>query len=138
MKRPLMKDLVQGYYTFRLRNGQSGRDGVESGTAAALLLTAELFSDKMYGKVGKMDTAGRFRPSGSAKEETFMDNNMKETNRPLDQEELSQTQSAKVAGGLQINTANYNTANINTANFNTANVNIANFNIANIDIPPKT
>ena len=66
-----------------------------------------------------------------------MDNNMKETNRPLDQEELSQTQSAKVAGGLQINTANYNTANINTANFNTANVNIANFNIANIDIPPK-
>ena len=128
-------DLDRGYYTFRLRNGQSGCD--ESGTAATLL-TAEWFADKITGEVSrKMDTARGFRPSGRAREETFMDNNMKETNRPLDQEELSQDQNAKVAGGLQVNTANFNTANVNVANFNTANVNVANFNTANIDISPK-
>lgn len=61
------------------------------------------------------------------KEEVFMENNAKETNRPLDQEELSPEQDTKVVGGFQVN----------VPNFNTANVNIPNFNTANIDIPPK-
>ena len=61
-----------------------------------------------------------------------MENNAKETNRPLDQEELSSEQEEKVVGGVQVNTANFN-----TSNFNTAKVNIANFNTANIDISPK-
>ena len=56
------------------------------------------------------------------REGTIMDN---KANRPLDREELSLEQEAKVVGGVQINTANFNTANFNTANFNTANVNIA-------------
>ena len=57
----------------------------------------------------------------------MMENKGNEVNRPLDQENLSLDQEAKVTGGVQVNTANFNTAMINTANFNTA----------NIDIPPK-
>ena len=56
-----------------------------------------------------------------------MDN---KANRPLDREELSLEQEAKVVGGVQINTANFNTANLNTANLNTSNFNTANVNIA--------
>ena len=56
-------------------------------------------------------------------------------NRPLDQEELSLDQEAKVAGGCQINSTNINTANYNTANINTANFNTANINTACINIP---
>lgn len=83
-----------------------------------------------------MDTVRRFLPSGNAKEETFMNNNVKETNRPLDQEELSLDQEAIVTGGVQptgINTACINTACINTARINTARINTANFNTANIN-----
>lgn len=61
-----------------------------------------------------------------------MDHNAKETNRPLDQEELSPNQEAEIVGGLEVNTANFN-----TSNYNMANVNIANLNTANIDISPK-
>ena len=107
-------DLDRGYYTFRLRNGQSGCDGAESGTEAALLLTAEWFDDRITGEVGRiMNTVRPLRPVCNAKEETFMDNNAKETNRPLDQEELTQDQEEKVVGGVQVNIANLNTANIN-------------------------
>ena len=60
-----------------------------------------------------------------------MDN---KANRPLDREELSLGQEAKVVGGVQINTANFNTANFNTANLNTSNYNTANFNTANVNI----
>ncbi len=69
-----------------------------------------------------------------------MDNNEKKTNRPLDQEELSPEQEAKIAGGLNIanlNTANFNPSSLNTPNFNASNINPACFNTANIGIPPK-
>ncbi len=66
-----------------------------------------------------------------------MENNAKETNRPLDQEELTMDQEAKIVGGLQVNTSNFNTSNVNTSNFNTSNFNTSNLNTADIGILPK-
>ena len=73
-----------------------------------------------------------------------MDNKAKEANRPLDVEELTLEQQAKVAGGIMNSGENYNPADFNAANINlsslnlsslnTSSLNISNLNIARIDI----